>query len=310
MQTETVQTPLSDSGSFSEFKERKNTASSTDVKTATAPEPKPTPSAQPDAPGSESATASEAVVSQETPGKEAPARGDAESRIRKLNAEKTRLEAENAEYRRQQEARAAERPLDNPKPPAAELAKPATEDPKPKREETLRKLALEDPNATYETLLDRYDDTVDAWRGRDEQRKAAAKQRADQQESWSKTLADVKAELPDLNEKLSLVLLKPAALEFTRALGADGLRALHKIGGDPVETARIAGLSPAAQIAAIAVHSHSTPEPPEKPQSTARPTLFVSRAPAPPRTLRGTSPATDPAATSYGQYKSQKRKQA
>jgi len=312
MQTETVAPPLSEADSFTAFKEQKRAASSTDVKPATAEAPKiETPSVpKAEKPESESATASEAVVSQEKQ-KEDPPRTDAERRIRQLNAEKTRLEAEVAEYKRMQEERAAAKVVDPTSPKPAEQPKPAAEDPKPRRKETLGALALQFPSETYEELLDRYDDKVAEWSDRQEQRKAAEKQQAERKEAITKAVNEVLAESPDLEQKLRQVWVRQSALQFAYNLGANGLRALYRIGSDAAEAKRIAEMATDhEQIAAIVLHSQSSAAEPEKPQTPSVRPIFVSKAPKPVRSLSGVSLASDAPATTFGAYKAQKRKQA
>lgn len=307
-----VQTPLRDAADYSEFKSLKHAADPSTVKPTTADEPVRTPSAPRAAkPEGESAAASEAAVTQEKPGEETPPRSDAETRIRKLNAENARLKAEL-------EARQAPQPAAQTaakvEPPAQPAAKPAEDDPKPTRKEALVKLAQQFPTETYEELLDRYDGIASEWQQRQETRKANEKQQKDQAEVWNRAVAEVRTEKPDLDEKVGNnpnLLMRPGAWRFAAAMGAQGLRALYAIGADPNECARIANMaSENEQIAAVAMHYHNLSQhTPEKPQPTVRPVL-VSRAPAPPRRLDGTAPSEPKEPTSYGEFKARKRHQA
>jgi hypothetical protein len=305
----TAQTPLRDAADFEEYKSLKNAPSPTDVKPAPASEPK-TPSVPPAKPAGESAAAPEAAVTQDPEGTPPP-RTDAERRIRQLAADKKRLEAELEELRKPKPAAAAPpATVEQPKPAAEQ---PATEDPKPTRKETIARLAQEHPTESYEQLLDRFDDLKGEWDQRQKTRETQERQRKDQAEVWQRTLSQVRSEVPDFDAKVfqnPALLMRPEAWRFAAAMGANGLRAIHEIGSDLAECARIAALEGHEQIQAVAIHCNSltSQKGPEQPQPAPVRPVLVSRAPAPPRSLGGISPGEPTAPTNYDEYRNQKRK--
>lgn len=300
------------SESFEEFKAIKRAPSSQDVKPAQPSEPNTTPSASPaEKPTDESARASEAPTQEDS----REPRTDSERRIRKLHQE-------SAEYKRKYEELLAKSAAPAPipvvpkpeEPRPVEPPKPAAEDPRPRRKERLQALMAQFPADNYEELCDRYDDEVEAWGGRQSERKEQEKLASESRKTWQTLFNEARAKNPDFDAKVInnapfMEGMTREAKSFLDNLKGTGLEIAYRVGSDPALTAKIAAMPWAEQVSELADIRKSLQNPTEKPQPTQQQTrpVLVSRAPAPPRVLGGVAPADSTAPSNMDEFRAAKR---